>query len=115
MLPAVGLAIEALGAEALTPELMSLAELATEADGGDLHLPLRSSWLDSFDYELATSTLTVNMQDGGSYEYPGTTPMHHRPAASMTATSNSQRGAPRCRAYQRAGHHAFTAFDRGKP
>ena len=72
MLPAVGLAIEALGAEALTPELMQLAEIATEAEDGAFHVPLKSGWLESFDYELATSTLTVNMQDGGSYTYPGT-------------------------------------------
>lgn len=72
MLPAVGLALEELGAEALTPELMQLAELAGGAEGSDLHVPLRSSWLESFDYTLMTSTLTVNTQDGGSYEYPGT-------------------------------------------
>ena len=72
MLPAVGIALEGLSAEALTPELMQLAELASDAEGGDIHVPLRSSWLESFDYTLMTSTLTVNMQDGGSYEYPGT-------------------------------------------
>ena len=72
MLPAVGLALEALGTEALTPGIMQLAELATSAEDGDIHVPLRSSWLDSFDYSLMSGTLTVNMQDGGSYEYPGT-------------------------------------------
>ena len=72
MLPAVGLALEDSGAEALAPELMQLAELANSAEDGDIHVPLRSSWLESFDYTLLTGDLTVNMQDGGSYTYPGT-------------------------------------------
>ena len=71
MLPAVGLALEELGAEALTPELTELAELATSAEDGGIHVPLRSSWLESFDYALLTGELTVNMQNGGSYTYPG--------------------------------------------
>ena len=74
MLPAVGLALEALGTEALTPELMALADLATDAEDGGIHVPLRSSWLESFDYELATGELTVNLQNGNSYTYPGTSP-----------------------------------------
>ena len=73
MLPAIALAVEAMGgAEALGPELMQLAEFATESEGGGFHVPLRSSWLESFDYEPTTSEMTVNMQDGGSYAYPGT-------------------------------------------
>ena len=60
------------GAEALGPEIMSLADVATEAEDGGFHVPLQSSWLDSFDYEPLMGTLTVNMQDGGSYTYPGT-------------------------------------------
>ena len=72
MLPAVGLAIEALGAEALAPGLMDLAELATSAEDGDIHVTLQSSWLESFDYTLMTGELTVNLQNGSSYTYPGT-------------------------------------------
>jgi hypothetical protein len=51
---------------------MQLADLATNAEDGDIHVPLRSTWLESFDYFMLTGTLTVNMQDGGSYTYPGT-------------------------------------------
>ncbi len=72
MLPAVGLALESLGAEALSPAILQLAELAIEADDGELTVPLRSSWLESFVYTIATGELTVKMKDGGSYTYPGT-------------------------------------------
>jgi hypothetical protein len=72
MLPAIGLALEAMGAEALSPAILQLAELATEAEDGELTVPLRSSWLESFVYTIATGEMIVRMQDGGSYTYPGT-------------------------------------------
>jgi hypothetical protein len=70
MLPAV--ALEGLGAEALTPELMQLAELATESEGGGLYIPLKSSWLEGFEYEPQSGELTMHMKSGNSYNYPGT-------------------------------------------
>jgi|SRR5208337_447319 len=73
MLPAVGLAFEALGAEALSPELLQLAEFASEkGEGGGLYVPLRSSWIEGFEYDPLTRDLTVYLQNGSSCTYPGT-------------------------------------------
>ena len=73
MLPAIGLALEAMGgAEALGPGIMELAELATEAEDGEFHVPLQSSWLSGFDFEPLMGELTVHLQNGASYSYAGT-------------------------------------------
>src|SRR5208337_5513376 len=76
MLPAIGLAVEALGgAEALGPEFMQLAELATnKGEGGGLYVPLKSSWLVGMEYDPLSGDLTVHTKNVGSYTYPGTSP-----------------------------------------
>jgi len=77
MIPALlaEVGIEAIGAEALSPELLRLAKFASgKGDGGGLYVPLRSSWLEGFEYDPLSGDLTVHLQNGSSYTYPGTSP-----------------------------------------